>query len=252
MAIQKVRILKDDGGSWVTALDCAAQFNPTKLQLSKSASWQTKQTVQSNIGTSTFTGGSPISLSLQLFFDTTATGGDVRQYTAALMDLAMVNVAEASQSASLAELTAELDYMNKHASDFTSEQIATVEQESEGRAAGEEGAPPRCKFVWGNFSFVCILKSVDVTYTVFLPNGTPVRATASVKLLQIEEQSMYPPQNPTTRSAARKTWVVREGETLDWIAHQEYGDPALWRFIAQTNHLDNPRDLHPGQVLGLL
>jgi len=58
-------------------------------------------------------------------------------------------------------------------------------------------------------------------------------------------------QNPTTRTEARKIWVVHEGQTLDWIAYQEYGDPAYWRHIAETNNLANPMDLRPGQALKL-
>ncbi len=45
--------------------------------------------------------------------------------------------------------------------------------------------------------------------------------------------------------------MVHEGQTLDWIAYQEYGDPAYWRHIAETNDLANPKDLRPGQVLKL-
>jgi len=43
--------------------------------------------------------------------------------------------------------------------------------------------------------------------------------------------------------------VVGAGETIDWIAFQEYGDPAEWRHIATTNNLLNAKDLTPGSVL---
>jgi nucleoid-associated protein YgaU len=45
--------------------------------------------------------------------------------------------------------------------------------------------------------------------------------------------------------------VVKERDTLDWIAYDEYGDTAMWRFIAETNNLDNPQRLTPGQVLAI-
>ena len=95
------------------------------------------------------------------------------------------------------------------------------------------------------------MESVNATFDMFLPNGKPVRATAKIKLKQIEERGRHPPQNPTTRSAARKVWVVEEGQTLDWIAYREYGDASLWRAIAQRNDLDDPLDLQPGQVLSV-
>jgi nucleoid-associated protein YgaU len=39
---------------------------------------------------------------------------------------------------------------------------------------------------------------------------------------------------------------------LDWIAYQEYGAPAYWRHIAETNNLDDPKALYPGQILKLV
>ncbi|MFN9943602.1 MAG: LysM peptidoglycan-binding domain-containing protein, partial [bacterium] len=43
--------------------------------------------------------------------------------------------------------------------------------------------------------------------------------------------------------------IVRRGETLSSIANEEYGDPALWRIIANENNLINPRALTAGLVL---
>jgi nucleoid-associated protein YgaU len=44
---------------------------------------------------------------------------------------------------------------------------------------------------------------------------------------------------------------VRDKDTIDWIAFDEYGDSSMWRFIADTNNLENPRRLKPGQVLAI-
>ena len=118
MSMQKVRILRQSGGNWQIVVDCAAQFNPEKLQLNKKASWRTEKTWKSNIGNTTFTGGDPISLSATLFFDTTATGGDVRTYTDALMSLTMVDPAEAAQLASEKEVKEMLEEANKELSDY--------------------------------------------------------------------------------------------------------------------------------------
>ena len=92
-----------------------------------------------------------------------------------------------------------------------------------------------------------------MTYQFFKPDGTPLRAEASVSF---EEQATEKEldkvwQNPTSRSEPRRTWIVREGERLDWIAYQEYGNPAFWRHIAQSNGIENPFDIAPGQILKL-
>ena len=116
----------------------------------------------------------------------------------------------------------------------------------------KNGNPPRVKFVWGRIvSFNAYVTKVSQTYSLFLPDGTPVRATVKVSFQQAANETMGP-QNPTSRTPPRKVWVVNAGETLDWIAYLEYGDPEVWRHIAETNHLANPRDLRPGQVLTLL
>jgi nucleoid-associated protein YgaU len=44
---------------------------------------------------------------------------------------------------------------------------------------------------------------------------------------------------------------VKQGDTIDLIAFDEYGDSAMWRFIAATNNLDDPLRLKPGQVLAI-
>ena len=45
---------------------------------------------------------------------------------------------------------------------------------------------------------------------------------------------------------------MREGESLSWIAYKEYGDPACWRHIAETNDIEDPLHLRTGQVLKLV
>ena len=85
---------------------------------------------------------------------------------------------------------------------------------------------------------------------MFKADGTPLRAEVSVTFKQVAEATRG--QNPTTRTESRKVWIVHEGQTLDWIAYQEYGDPALWKHIAATNNLSNPMDLRAGQVLKLV
>ncbi len=244
MSLEKVQLLKWTGRRWENvfgddAADHAARFNPNKLQLSKGSTWQTEKAPLSNIGKTTFGGGDPMRLSIELFFDTTATGVDVRRYTGPLLELVMIPLQEISSARPV------MQSMLATAADEEAKEKVT-------KSLYESHHPPKCKFIWGRFqSFEAYVESVDTTFTMFLQDGTPVRARVKLKLKQIEETGLYPPQNPTTRSVARKTWVVREGQRLDWIAYQEYGDPALWRYLAQANDLDDPRDLRPGQVLDL-
>jgi nucleoid-associated protein YgaU len=217
--LEKARILKADaGGSYSEVLTC--QFNPNQLGFTKSNNWNHEPANNQNVGETTFSSGQPVTLTLDLLFDTTSSGEDVRRYTQTLLDLMMVESRDAISAGEVVTVTL---------------------------------PPPSLIFMWGRLSsFAGYIQSITVRYTMFLSDGTPVRARANVSLRQHRDEQLFPPQNPTSRSAARKMHVVTEGESIDWIAYQEYGRPSHWRHIAETNDLDDPRDLRPGQVLNLV
>ncbi|MBX3051925.1 MAG: LysM peptidoglycan-binding domain-containing protein [Caldilineaceae bacterium] len=116
-----------------------------------------------------------------------------------------------------------------------------------------EPRPPKCQFVWGQYkSYSVFVKSVKVDYELFDASGKPLRAKVSVDFVEADDANTLPYQNPTSRSFARKARTVLEGETLDWIAFQEYGNAAAWRHLAETNNLDDPSDVHAGQILRIV
>jgi nucleoid-associated protein YgaU len=112
-------------------------------------------------------------------------------------------------------------------------------------------APPRIRFTWGQgLSFKAIVESVQQKFDLFNPNGVPLRATLTLSLREyktLEEQlSELKPES----SDHTKTYTVQRGDTLSRIAAREYGDPALWRPIADANpDLPNVRQLKPGARL---
>jgi nucleoid-associated protein YgaU len=62
--------------------------------------------------------------------------------------------------------------------------------------------------------------------------------------------SLTAKQNPTSGSlTARRTHVLLEGETLAGVAYAEYGDPAMWRPLAEANDIDDPHRLTPGRTV---
>jgi LysM repeat protein len=111
--------------------------------------------------------------------------------------------------------------------------------------------PPVCTFTWGSFNFVCVLERVGGRFTLFLSDGTPVRATLSVTFKEFVEVEVLVRDPPTESADHAKTYVVRRGDTLSSIAAAEYGDPARWRPIAEANRIANPRRLAPGTRLSL-
>lgn len=121
------------------------------------------------------------------------------------------------------------------------------------QAMGAKVRPPFVYFIWGMFSimmrFKAVVTDLSVVFTYFSPEGIPLRATTTVTFEAVLDEFLG--QNPTSRSEARKMRIVAEGETLDYIAYQEYGDAASWRHIAMVNDIDNPMAVRAGTVLKL-
>jgi nucleoid-associated protein YgaU len=113
--------------------------------------------------------------------------------------------------------------------------------------------PPVLRFEWGTstvlMDFRGFLKQVDATYTLFEPNGKPIRAKCQLKLEEIPPEE--PAQNPTSGSReSRKGRVIADGDSFASVAYREYGDPTLWRALAVFNGIDDPLRLDPGtQIL---
>jgi LysM repeat protein len=110
-------------------------------------------------------------------------------------------------------------------------------------------APPVCQFRWGTLSFQGVIESVNGQFTLFLGDGTPVRATLDVTFREAVDVQTAVAANPLQSADHVTTHTVLRGETLAAIAAQEYGDAGQWRSIADANHLYNPRLIFPGQVL---
>lgn len=115
--------------------------------------------------------------------------------------------------------------------------------------ADRKPALPVVSFQWGSSPpFEGIVKSVNAKYTLFTSEGLPIRAACTVT---IEEYTKSPKgQNPTSGGpAARRSHRVVAGDSLPSIAYEEYGDPSLWRAIAELNGIDDPMCLRSGSQL---
>lgn len=192
-------------------------FNPTEYTFTKTNSWQPARVMGQNLPIAQFLGGGAWTLTMSLFFDSYGDDdpADIRDHTEKVVKLMKIDP----------KLK---DPKNK------------------------EGRPPRVLFRWGqSWSFKAVISSITQRFTLFLPNGTPVRATLDVTFQQVEEDGTYPKTNPTSYAEVQKVHVVVPGETIDAIAFEEYGDSALWKLIADHNELDDPLRLRPGQRLAI-
>lgn len=209
--MQKATIINLD-----TGVSIACQFNPGEYTFRKRNQWKETPNKGNDVPTFDFSGGKPATLKLKLFFDTTETGEDVRlKYTNDIWNIMKVNP----------------DKVNPRTG---------------------KGEPPECRFMWGKvWHFTAVITNISQKFTMFLADGTPVRATLDVTFQQIKDDQKYPFQNPTSRSEYRKTRVVRQGDRIDLIAFEEFGDPNRWYELAKFNNISNPMELQAGQVLDI-
>ena len=96
--------------------------------------------------------------------------------------------------------------------------------------------------------FIGVLASVNQHITLFMDDGTPVRATMDCTFREFDSDSDTV-RDELNSPDVDKRYVVRPGDTLTRIAAELYSDQSLWRVIADANGIDNPRRLTPGQVL---
>lgn len=115
---------------------------------------------------------------------------------------------------------------------------------------GDSHEPRHFKLVWGeNSIFKGRVTAVDVTYKLFKPDGTPIRATAKVTFKSsVEEEKRAAAENnqsPDLTHVRR----VRLGDTLPLLCQEIYGDPRYYLQVADRNGLSDFRRLTPGLVL---
>jgi hypothetical protein len=112
-------------------------------------------------------------------------------------------------------------------------------------------APPRILFTWGEkLSFKAIVESVQRKFTLFSPQGVPLRATLSVVFREYKTIEDQVAELNLQSADHTKIRVVQRGDTLSRIAAEEYHDPSMWRVIADENpEIESPRNLRPGMQL---
>lgn len=190
-------------------------FNPNLVTIAKTVNWTDQGGKGLDHPRTQFEGGTSRTLTLALFFDSY----------------------EAEQDAER-----DVRRQTKKVADLT-------------RLVGDLHRPPVCLVSWGgtgqeyDLPFRGVVTSLTQKFTMFLADGTPVRATLDVTFKEYEEPGRQARRTPKSSPDRRRTRPVRRGDTLWSIAAAVYEDPARWRPIADANGIANPRALVPGTEL---
>lgn len=198
-------ILKVVDGDPVTR-ELRFMYNPAELTTSKSANWnRPQQQGARSSGRPQFTGAGPQTVQMEIWFDAwDAVDADVTRSVMTLFE-------------------------------WTKPTPTSVTKKLP--------RPPVLGFEWGSNRILAdlqvFLKTVNAKYVLFKPDGTPIRASATISLEEVPEDP--PRQNPTSGSrASRRSHLIGAGDSLHAVAYREYGDASLWRGIAAFNEIDDP------------
>jgi nucleoid-associated protein YgaU len=211
-------IPSSDGPKGPTGKTVTFRFNPKEYSIQKSASWDRKPAKgakKTSMGE--FKGAEPRVLNVEVFLDASDDKGDVKKGAKGVGG----------------DIETLFSCLVPHASTMGS----------------KHPLPPFVRFGWGSKVLLTgTVKSVNAKYTMFRPDGTPIRATATVAIEELPGELAK--QNPTSGalSATRGVTVV-EGDSLASVAYKEYGDPGMWRLVAEANDIDDPMRLAPGRHL---
>lgn len=212
-------------------------FNPSKLVFKREVTWKPQE-----LATKGFQGRNvkldfvravPETLALSLFFDTYE--GDEDGGLAGAVSRFVVPANPFTSAPTPSDV-----------------RLHTLQLAELAKIHAELHQPPRCELWWGKRRlFLGVLTQLDQRFTMFMPNGTPVRATVDCVFTEyntvIDAVKRYELQS----SDVAKTVVMTATDSLMSIAAAEYNDPAQWRVIAKANGIANPRAVPPGTVLTL-
>ena len=99
--------------------------------------------------------------------------------------------------------------------------------------------------------FKCIVESVKQKFTLFSPEGIPLRATLTVALREYKTLDEQLAHLNLTSPDRTHSYVTQNGDTLSRITAQYYRGPGDWRSIADANGIEDPRRLAPGALLAI-
>jgi LysM repeat protein len=117
---------------------------------------------------------------------------------------------------------------------------------------GDIHKPNYLKLIWGKgINFRCQLTSLNVNYSMFRSDGSPLRARATVDFKEYLNPTQVTANAANSSPDLTHEWLVKAGDTLPAITSQIYGDSSYYLKVATYNNLDNFRYLKPGTTLYL-
>jgi hypothetical protein len=114
---------------------------------------------------------------------------------------------------------------------------------------GEIHSPNFIQLAWGTLVFNCRLSKLNITYTLFKPDGTPLRARADVTFVEYRNQQEIAKEENAQSPDLSRIVTVRGGDTLPLLCYSIYGSSVYYAEVARINGMVGFRELIPGEKI---
>lgn len=111
---------------------------------------------------------------------------------------------------------------------------------------GEVHKPNYLKISWGTFLFKGVLKSINYDYTLFSPEGSPLRVKISFSLTGFMDRKQANQKEGKTSPDLSHLITIKSGDSLAAICNEIYDDPSYCIDVAKHNNLSSFRNIKPG------
>ncbi|MGB1241743.1 MAG: CIS tube protein [Chitinophagales bacterium] len=118
--------------------------------------------------------------------------------------------------------------------------------------------PNYLKLQWGNnFKrtkkgakyFTCQLKTLNISYKLFAPDGSPLRAEAKLSFSEFRDAKIIDKEAQTSSPDLTHIRLVRQGDRLPLMCYEIYNDSSVYLQVAKVNNITNFRKIQPGQQI---
>jgi hypothetical protein len=106
-------------------------------------------------------------------------------------------------------------------------------------------SPNFVQLSWGSLVFNGRLSNLDINYTLFQPDGSPLRARATAAFVRYESAESMARKLKKKSPDLTHIIKVKEGDTLPSLCYQTYGDSSYYIQVAKKNNLTDFRNLVP-------
>lgn len=111
---------------------------------------------------------------------------------------------------------------------------------------GEKHEPNVVIISWGSLVIKCRLKSISINYSLFKPDGKPLRAKVTLAFMGHMDESEAARKRNNSSPDLSHVLVVKSGDTLPLMCQKIYGDSGMYLEVARVNGLVNFRSLKEG------